>query len=71
VGEKLKFQRTEIIKLCQDYSGPEGSSSLRMAPALSVPAEPSLQGRKARVGDPFRMPESNPSRGTRVGYHPQ
>lgn len=25
VSEKLKFQRSEIIKLCQDYSGPEGS----------------------------------------------
>jgi len=25
VSEKLKFQRAEIIKLCQDYSGPEGS----------------------------------------------
>jgi hypothetical protein len=24
VSEKLKFQRAEIIKLCQDYSGPEG-----------------------------------------------
>lgn len=24
VSEKLKFQRTEIIKLCQDYDGPEG-----------------------------------------------
>lgn len=23
-SEKLKFQRAEIIKLCQDYSGPEG-----------------------------------------------
>lgn len=27
VSEKLKFQRAEIIKLCQDYSGPEGSWS--------------------------------------------
>jgi hypothetical protein len=25
VSEKLKFQRAEIIKLCQDYSGPEGT----------------------------------------------
>jgi hypothetical protein len=25
VSEKLKFQRAEIIKLCQDYSGPEGA----------------------------------------------
>jgi hypothetical protein len=25
VSEKLKFQRSEIIKLCQDYSGPEGT----------------------------------------------
>jgi hypothetical protein len=25
VSEKLKFQRAEIIKICQDYSGPEGS----------------------------------------------
>jgi hypothetical protein len=25
VSEKLKFQRAEIIKLCQDYTGPEGS----------------------------------------------
>lgn len=25
VSEKLKFQRTEIIKLCQDYSGQEGT----------------------------------------------
>lgn len=25
VSEKLKFQRAEIIKLCQDYAGPEGS----------------------------------------------
>ena len=25
VSEKLKFQRAEIIKLCQDYNGPEGS----------------------------------------------
>jgi hypothetical protein len=25
VSEKLKFQRAEIIKLCQAYSGPEGS----------------------------------------------
>jgi hypothetical protein len=24
VSEKLKFQRSEIIKLCQEYSGPEG-----------------------------------------------
>ena len=24
VSEKLKFQRTEIIKLCQNYNGPEG-----------------------------------------------
>lgn len=24
VSEKLKFQRAEIIKLCQDYKGPEG-----------------------------------------------
>lgn len=24
VSEKLKFQRAEIIKICQDYSGPEG-----------------------------------------------
>jgi hypothetical protein len=24
VSEKLKFQRAEIIKLCQDYDGPEG-----------------------------------------------
>ena len=24
VSEKLKFQRAEIIKLCQDYAGPEG-----------------------------------------------
>jgi hypothetical protein len=27
VQEKLKFQRSEIIKLCSDYSGPEGSWS--------------------------------------------
>ena len=27
VSEKLKFQRSEIIKLCQDYSGPEGTWS--------------------------------------------
>jgi hypothetical protein len=27
VSEKLKFQRSEIIKLCQDYSGPEGAWS--------------------------------------------
>ena len=25
VSEKLKFQRAEIIKLCQNYSGPEGT----------------------------------------------
>jgi hypothetical protein len=27
VSEKLKFQRAEIIKLCQDYTGPEGTWS--------------------------------------------
>lgn len=25
ISEKLKFQRTEIIKLCQNYTGPEGT----------------------------------------------
>lgn len=53
VSEKLKFQRAEIIKLCQDYSGPEGTwKAPKSLAAVAANAETALM--KAR-GIPARV----------------
>lgn len=53
VSEKLKFQRAEIIKLCQEYSGPEGSWSAPTSLAMVMQnAELALQKAK---GIPARV----------------
>jgi hypothetical protein len=53
VGEKLKFERTEIIKLCQDYDGPEGKwSAPKSLAEVQINAEYALlkaKGIAARV----------------------